>query len=48
VSRARLKDGWVIAAKDEPVIEEARKFSATFTAQDLEPGSKPPQAAGGK
>lgn len=48
VSRARLKDGRVIAAKDDPVIEEARKFSAKFTAQDLEPGSKPPQAAAGK
>jgi len=48
VSRARLKDGRVIAAKDDPVIEEARKFSAKFTAQDLEPGSRPPQAAAGK
>jgi hypothetical protein len=37
VSRVRLKNGRVVTAQDEPVVEEARKFSSKFSATDLEP-----------
>lgn len=37
VARVRLADGRVLHANDEPVLVEARKFFAKFTAADLEP-----------
>ena len=37
VARARLDDGRVIEAPTETVVEEARKFSAKFSAEQLEP-----------
>ncbi len=46
VARVRLKDGRVVVASDEPVIEEARKFTARFTAEDLESKSEPREDKG--
>ena len=37
IARARLADGQVREAKEAPILEEARRFSAKFTAADLEP-----------
>jgi hypothetical protein len=37
ISRVRLKSGRVIAASEGPVVDEAKKWSAKFTAADLEP-----------
>lgn len=45
VSRVRLKTGKVIAAADEPVVEEARRFSTKFSVSDLEPPKATPQPA---
>ena len=42
VSRVRLKSGRVVTAQDAPVVEEARKFSAKFSATDLEPPKPTP------
>ena len=42
VSRVRLKSGRVVTAEDAPVVEEARKFSAKFSATDLEPPKPTP------
>ena len=42
VSRVRLKSWWVVTAQDAPVVEEARKFSAKFSATDLEPPKPTP------
>ena len=40
VSRVRLADGRVVVANLDPVVAEAKKFSAKFTAEDLEPAKK--------
>jgi hypothetical protein len=37
VAKVRTKGGRVIAADPAPVLEEARKFSSKFSAEDLEP-----------
>jgi len=37
VARVRTRDGRVIEADTGPVMEEARKFSAKFKPEDLEP-----------
>lgn len=45
VARVRVEDGHVLVAPVDTVLDEARKFSAKFTAAELEP--KPPTPAGG-
>jgi len=45
VARVRLADGRVVEAPTNTVVEEARKFSAKFSAEQLEP--KPPTAPPG-
>lgn len=39
VAKARLKDGRVVAAPIDAVVEEARKFSAKFAEKDVEPAA---------
>ena len=42
VARVRLADGRVVEANYAPVLEEAQKFSAKFSAADLEPKKERP------
>jgi hypothetical protein len=39
VAKARLKDGRVVAAPIDAVVEEARRFSAKFAEKDVEPAA---------
>jgi hypothetical protein len=41
ISRVRTKAGRVIVADVAPIVEEARKFSARFSASDIEPVRPP-------
>jgi hypothetical protein len=43
VAVVRTKTGRIVTADTAPVIEEARKFSSKFSAQDLEPKREPPR-----
>lgn len=45
IAKVRTKAGRILASDTAPVLEEARKFSSKFSAEDLEP-QKPPVQRG--